>query len=91
MLFPFNKITSSRDLWTFRTPYITTEATENSHTLLKDGLRYTVTQESQGELTLRRSMICNETDQPVTVMPPSTVFAFCGRTRRIDSVFAFSK
>jgi len=75
MLFPFDQITSSRELWNFRTPYIPTEAIDGGYTLVKDGLRYTVTQERQGELTLRKSTVCNETDQPVTLTPPPTVFA----------------
>lgn len=76
MLFPFDQITSSRELWNFRTPNIPTAPTEGGHTLLKDGIRYTVTQEKQGELTLRKSTIYNETDHPVTLTPPSQVFAF---------------
>ena len=76
MLFPFENIEKSRDLWTFRTQAIPTEPIANGHTLVKEGVRYTVTQEKQGELTLRRSILKNESEAPVAVDVPSTVFAF---------------
>ena len=76
MLIPFESIEKSRDLWTFRAQYIPTEKIGNGHTLVCDGVRYTVTQEQQGEVTLRRSILKNETDAPVAVDVPNTVFAF---------------